>query len=108
MVGERHLNADESHDERFAPFFAEKQPFANAYGVIDGFVSEEGCCFLRNLYEHRGNACPSMFPDETGYECFVNHIHIEGNSGTYPLPLAMVCLRSESALAGCHPCLKIP
>ena len=30
-----------------------------------------------------------MFPDETGYECFVNHVHIDAYSPK-PLPLAMV------------------
>ena len=30
-----------------------------------------------------------MFLDETGYECFINHIHIDAHSDE-PLPLAMV------------------
>lgn len=54
-----------------------------------GFVTQGACSFLRVLCEHRGNAIPSMFPDETGYECFINHIHIDTHSNE-PLPLAMV------------------
>lgn len=42
------------------------------------FVVREGCYFLDVMYEHRGNAVASMFPDATGYECLVNHIHLDG------------------------------
>ena len=55
----------------------------------EGFVIQGACSFLRVLCEHRGNAIPSMFPDETGYECFINNIHIDAHSNE-PLPLAMV------------------
>ena len=58
--------------------------------ISDGFVTQEGCSFLRGLYMLKGNASPSMFPDETGYECFVNHVHIDHGSAAEPLPLAMV------------------
>jgi hypothetical protein len=45
-----------------------------------GFVAREGCFFLEALYEQRGNAAQAMFQDRTGYECFVNHFHIDGLS----------------------------
>jgi hypothetical protein len=41
------------------------------------FISEEGCYFLDALYHGRGNATLHSFPDETGYECFVNHLHLD-------------------------------
>lgn len=36
----------------------------------------EGCVFLKALFEadHSGR---QSFPDDTGYECFVNHIHMD-------------------------------
>jgi hypothetical protein len=57
--------------------------------IKNGFVAQGACSFLRGLCEHPGNATRSMFPDETGYECLVNHIHIDTYSDE-PLPLAMV------------------
>jgi hypothetical protein len=56
--------------------------------ISDGFVTQGACSFLRGLCKHKGNTIPSMFPDETGYECFINHIHIDDYSPE-PLPLAM-------------------
>jgi hypothetical protein len=41
------------------------------------FVEEEGCIFLRNLYNSSVAGQLSFYPDRTGYECFVNHIHID-------------------------------
>jgi hypothetical protein len=45
-----------------------------------GFVAREGCVFLDILYEGRGNATASHFPDETGYECYINHIHLDAHT----------------------------
>jgi hypothetical protein len=64
-------------------------PVALSAVISEGFVSQGAYSFLRGLRNHPGNAIPSMFPDETGYECFVNHIHIDTHSDE-PLPLAMV------------------
>ncbi|HWG45496.1 MAG TPA: hypothetical protein VN688_22220 [Gemmataceae bacterium] len=64
-------------------------PVALSDLINAGFVTQGACSFLRGLCAHRGNAIPSMFPDETGYECFINHIHIDTHSAK-PLPLAMV------------------
>lgn len=46
------------------------------------FISIEGCYFLDVLYHSRGNATKSAFSDATGYECFVNHLHIDRDSVT--------------------------
>jgi hypothetical protein len=42
-----------------------------------GFLEAKTCVFRASLYRHRGNATLTSFPDETGYECFVNHIQID-------------------------------
>ena len=41
------------------------------------FVEAEGCYFLDYLYNANRNVTLSNFQDETGYECFVNHFHID-------------------------------
>jgi len=43
----------------------------------DGIVAIDGCYLLRTEAEKSTNATISDFPDETGYECFINHIHID-------------------------------
>jgi hypothetical protein len=43
-------------------------------------IRAEGCVFLDLLYKCRGNAKLDAFPDKTGYECFVNHIHLDDYS----------------------------
>jgi len=53
-----------------------------------GFVEEEGCVFLSLL--KKGPVQRVDFPDRTGYECFVNHVHIEDyleNGGLAPLEM---------------------
>lgn len=46
--------------------------------IDEGFVTAEGgCIFSRFGFRHKGNAMRSMFPDDVGYECFVNHLHID-------------------------------
>jgi hypothetical protein len=39
-------------------------------------VEENGCCFLASLREGARTASLASFPDRSGLECFVNHIHI--------------------------------
>lgn len=41
------------------------------------FTSSENCYFIEYLHRQSGNATLSHFPDETGYECYVNHFHID-------------------------------
>jgi len=40
-------------------------------------IAQEGCYFAKSLYLRKGRANLAMFPDATGYECFVNHIHVD-------------------------------
>jgi hypothetical protein len=46
--------------------------------IIDaGFTVVDGCFLLTALADVTTNATEDSFPDKTGYECFINHIHIE-------------------------------
>jgi len=56
--------------------------------LVSQIVEFEGCIFLEPLLKLSPNATLSLFPDRTGFECFVNHIHVEDyldqNDGTNP------------------------
>lgn len=45
--------------------------------VDEGFESHEGALFLRHGWERRGGASLSDFPDRTGFEAYLNHIHLD-------------------------------
>ena len=42
-----------------------------------GFIDQDGCVFFADLAKRAGSASRSDFPDLTGYECFVNRVHID-------------------------------
>lgn len=46
-----------------------------------GFAQANGAILLKRLKEFTKGATPVSFPDLTGYECFVNHIHVEDYVG---------------------------
>lgn len=55
----------------------------------EGFSEENGCVFLARL-KKKAPVQRLDFPDETAYECFVNHVHLENfleNGGLPPLEL---------------------
>jgi hypothetical protein len=57
--------------------------------LTGGFVEEEQCVFLALLKKQSPVQRPD-FSDCTGYECFVNHIHVEDyleNGGLPPLEM---------------------
>lgn len=41
----------------------------------------DGCVFLAQEYVHSKGARLDQFPDRTGFECFVNHVHFRVGSG---------------------------
>jgi hypothetical protein len=43
------------------------------------FAAAEDCFFLAHLYENRGNIALAACYDQTGYECCINHFHIDGD-----------------------------
>jgi hypothetical protein len=45
--------------------------------VEPGFVVIEGAILLNTQEQLTASIKPDNFPDLTGYECFVNHVHIE-------------------------------
>jgi hypothetical protein len=56
------------------------------------FIAAEGCYFIDSLYENRGNATIDSLYDETGFECYVNHIHLEHYGPAERLVMALrVC-----------------
>ena len=42
-----------------------------------GFELRDGCYFLKQLIPTETNVNAGSFPDRTGYECFINHIHLD-------------------------------
>ncbi|MFM0741452.1 hypothetical protein PQQ51_29810 [Paraburkholderia xenovorans] len=55
----------------------------------NGFVTHDGCHMLRSL-SARTNATRSTLGDCTGYECFVNSLHIEDYEAEQPLAQAVL------------------
>jgi hypothetical protein len=62
-----------------------------------GFASQGHCVFLAKLFAAGGNARRDMFPDDVGYECFVNHFHFKGGSERDLVSMAVeFCRRAGS------------
>jgi hypothetical protein len=58
--------------------------------IVHGeFIVAEGCYFVSSLYTAKGNANLSRFPDKTGYECYVNHIHLDDHDANTVKQLEM-------------------
>lgn len=55
----------------------------------DGFEARDGCYVLRALSKH-ANAPRARFTDCTGYECFVNSLHVEDYSAEMPFEQALL------------------
>ncbi len=46
--------------------------------ILDlGFINRDGCILLASLAKLDTNVSKDDFPDNTGYECFINSIHID-------------------------------
>lgn len=43
----------------------------------DGFLVMNDCYFLKELFQQQTHANASDFVDKTGYECFINSLHID-------------------------------
>lgn len=55
----------------------------------DGFEVRDGCYLFRNLLKST-NATRSSFEDCTGYEAFVNSLHVEDYDSTAPVTQAIL------------------
>ena len=45
--------------------------------IKSGFIVTNGCFFVTALYDKPRNVTLAAFPDQTGFECCVNHFHID-------------------------------
>jgi len=54
-----------------------------------GFIDEDGHFFLSALVDYTQSAQRSDFPDDVGYECFVNSVHVEEHEKLMALPQAL-------------------
>jgi hypothetical protein len=57
-----------------------------------GFVNQDGCYVLR-VFLKTTNVTKSAFGDCTGYECFVNSLHIEDYEAEQPLAQAILLVK---------------
>jgi hypothetical protein len=65
-------------------------------------VEIDGCVFLSEEYSRSKSVCLRDFPDRTGYECFVNHIHMPGGSKSDLLKLFERIVALRNALQRLH------
>lgn len=56
--------------------------------IEQGFYENEGCIFIKSLFEKKTNANSANFPDKTGYECFINSIHVDDYAPSDHLAIA--------------------
>lgn len=57
-----------------------------------GFEQRDGCYFLRSLSTST-NVTRDSFADRTGYECFVNSLHVEDYDPLAPLSQAVLLVK---------------
>ena len=61
-----------------------------------GLIKKDGGLFLNALLKKCSSVNKSNFPDLTGYEWFVNHIHIDGTTSSELVNFGMVFLSQLS------------
>lgn len=57
--------------------------------ATSGFVTRDGCYLISSLLNLAKSAERDNFHDCTGYECFVNSVHVEDYTSNAPLPQAL-------------------
>ncbi|MCE9526871.1 MAG: hypothetical protein K8R36_12540 [Planctomycetales bacterium] len=68
--------------------------------IVDaGLIMVDGCCLSRELAS-KSHAALVNFPDRTGYECFVNHVHVDDFAAGHWVPEAVrfvtaLCARAK-------------
>lgn len=62
-----------------------------------GFESRDECYVLRALVAKSPNTSISRFPDCTGYECFVNSLHVDDYDAKAPMAQAILLLKEVFA-----------
>lgn len=65
------------------------------------FVNVNNCYCISSLYQSCKNAALDLLPDETGFECYVNHVHIDDYNRDEQLETALlVCTTIEEKWLG--------
>lgn len=64
--------------------------------ISQGFCIREGCTLLAALAKGSTNVSAGDFPDKTGYECFINSVHVDDYVQSNYLDYA--CLFAEALL----------
>jgi hypothetical protein len=54
-----------------------------------GFLEKDGCYFLSELFQKGASVSRRNFPDQTGYECFINSVHVDDYVESGYLSLAL-------------------
>jgi hypothetical protein len=65
--------------------------------IAGGVVLHDGCYVLKEIFEANPHVHLDQYDDRTGYESFMNHMHIKDNGGSR-LPVAFAYLRRISEL----------
>jgi hypothetical protein len=54
-------------------------PLPSELGAVaaKGFIETDGCYFLEELFQNGASVSQRDFPDQTGYECFINSVHVD-------------------------------
>src|SRR6476619_2327873 len=66
--------------------------------LAQGFADLDGALVFTAMRNIAQNVNPQNFPDLTGFECFVNHIHVEDELDS-PVPDQTALLKQGIALA---------
>jgi len=72
----------------------EQLPFALSDLAARGVIELAGCFFLGALFDKKTNAVEADFWDRTGWECFVNSIHVDDFAASDYLLNACLFVRS--------------
>ena len=66
--------------------------------LAKGLVESEGCIFLKGMSAGYNSEVEEYCGDKTGYECFVNHIHIDDHTRKNMVLVAVTFLTKLSAM----------
>jgi hypothetical protein len=75
--------------------FDEKKIPPELFALLDaGFIALDGCFFIRSLKELCLSVSDTDFLDKTGFECFVNSIHIDDYVDSDYLAIALLFVQA--------------
>lgn len=74
------LDTNKAMQERYTPCLSSRDivlPRRLMVVLESGLVRKDGCVFLASLLAQCRSVSRHDFPDMTGYECFVNKVHLD-------------------------------